>query len=150
MKRENYRNGVVIICTLLIYTFGFSQNRLPVSEIGTEWTFFKEANGIKFHTKKEVQPSKNGNSHADYVLVMLENTTNKELTVSYTLAVHYNLGCNGCNGKENTKTYVIPANSKIEGTLSDFASPIAMLLQNYEYNSEFIPEFISTENLIIK
>lgn len=121
----------------------FSQSKIPVESIKTDWTFFKQEKGIKFYVKKEIQ------SPDEYVLVKLENTTNKEITISYTLAIHYNLGCNGCN-TEHLKSYTIPANSSIEGNLSLFASPLAMHLTNYNSKSGYVPLHIATENLTIK
>lgn len=121
----------------------FSQSKLPVGSLTTEWSLFQEVKGVKFYAKKEIQ------SHDEYVLVKLENTTNKEITISYTLAVNYNLGCNGCN-TEHLKSYTIPAMSVIEGNLANFASPLAMHLTNHDPKNNYVPLHISTENLTIK
>lgn len=121
----------------------FAQEKFQVESITTEWNFFKEEKGVKFYVKKEIQSSD------EYVVVKLENTTNKEITVSYTLAIHYNLGCNGCN-TEHLKSFTIPAKSSIEGNLSHFASPLAMHLTNHDPKNKYVPQYISTENLTIK
>lgn len=121
----------------------FSQSKMPVESLTTDWSLFQEVKGVKFSAKKEIQ------AKDEYVLVKLENTTNKEITISYTLAVNYNLGCNGCN-KEHLKSYTIPAMSSIEGNLSHFASPLAMHITNNDPKNTYIPLHISTENLTIK
>lgn len=120
-----------------------SQSKIPVESITTDWSLFQEVKGIKFYAKKEIQ------SPDEYILVKLENTTDKEITISYTLGIHYNLGCNGCN-TEHLKSYTIPAKSIIEGNLSNFASPLAMHLTNHDPKNNYVPQSISTENLTIK
>jgi hypothetical protein len=121
----------------------FSQSKMPVESLTKDWSVFQEVKGIKFYAKEEIQ------SPDQYVLVKLENTTDKEITISYTLAVHYNLGCNGCN-TEYLKTYSIPAMSSIEGNLSNYMPPLAMHITNNNPKNTYIPLYISTENLTIK
>jgi hypothetical protein len=127
----------------------FSQSKLPVEAIKTDWNLFQEVKGIKFYVKKEAYKSE-GRQDVDYVIVKLENTSNKDLKVSYSLAVHYDAGCNGCNSGEYNKTLVVPANSSIEGKLTDGNSPTVMTLINHNQKNSWIPQFISTENLVIK
>lgn len=151
MKKMNglAKLSLFIIGMILCTSNVFSQEKFPVESITSEWTFYKDVKGIKFHVKKEVYSS-NGRLDVDYVVLKLENTTDKELTISYNLAVHYNEGCNGCNSTEYYKTLVIPAHSSIEGKMTDGNSPVVMLLVNPNQKNGLIPQFITTENLVIK
>ncbi|AEA42032.1 hypothetical protein [Fluviicola taffensis] len=128
----------------------FSQEKLPVEKITTEWTLFQEVKGVKFYIKKDIHQAEGGSNNVDYALVKLENTTNKEISVSYSLAVHYAEGCKGCNSSENNKKIAIPSNSSVTGNTADGFSPVATLLINHNQKDSYIPLFISTENLIIK
>lgn len=134
----------LLALTFLVWSSNvFSQSKIPVESLTTDWSLFQEVKGVKFYLKKETQ------SPDEYVLVKLENTTNKEITISYTLAVHYNLGCNGCN-TEYLKSYTIPSMSSIEGNLSNFMPPLAMHITNNNPKNTYTPLHISTENLTIK
>ncbi|MNY31459.1 hypothetical protein D3C86_1656230 [compost metagenome] len=86
----------------------------------------------------------------DYAIIKLENTSDKELNVSYSPVVYYNLGCNGCNSDEFYKTLVIPAHSSIEGNLADSKLPVVMLLSNPNLKNGWIPESIAIEKLTVK
>jgi hypothetical protein len=148
--------GVLAKLTLLALGFlmlsgnVFSQSKIPVTTIKTEWNLFQEVQGIKFFSKKEIHTAEGGPLDVEYVIVKLENTTDKDLTVAYSLAVHYNMGCNGCSSREYYKTLTIPAHSSIEGNPSNGRSPLSELLINHNQKNGWNPLYISTENLIIK
>ncbi|MNJ86101.1 hypothetical protein D3C87_35880 [compost metagenome] len=147
MKRRNalaFFLGIVL-CT----SSAFSQEKFPVQSITPEWTLFKEVNGVKIYLKKEVY-SAEGRLDMDYAIIKLENTSDKELNVSYSPVVYYNLGCNGCNSDEFYKTLVIPAHSSIEGNLADSKLPVVMLLSNPNLKNGWIPESIAIEKLTVK
>jgi hypothetical protein len=127
----------------------FSQSKIPVESITTDWSLFQEVKGVKFFAKKEIFSSP-GRLDLDYIVIKLENTTNEELNISYNLAVYYNLGCNGCNSDEYNKTLAIPPHSSIEGKMVDGNSPVAMPLTDPNLKNGWIAEFISTEKLTIK
>lgn len=126
----------------------FSQSKIPVESITTDWSLFQEVKRVKFYIKKEVFSSE-GRLDVDCAIIKLENTSNKELNVSYSLAVHYNLGCNGCNSDEYYRTLVIPAHSSIEGKLIEGNSPTVTVLSNPNNKNGWIPKFITTEKLTI-
>lgn len=127
----------------------FSQSKIPVESLTTDWSLFQEVKGVKFYAKKEIFSSP-GRLDLDYIVLKLENITNKELKISYNLAVYYNLGCNGCNSDEYNKTFTVPANSSIEGKMIDGNSPVAMPLTDPNLKNGWIAEFASIEKLTIK
>jgi hypothetical protein len=127
----------------------FSQSKIPVESITTDWSLFQEVEGVKFYVKKEVVSSK-GRLDIDYVVIKLENTTDKNLTLSYKLVINYDLGCNGCNSDEYLKTLIIPTNSTIEGNLREGNSPTAMILYDPNAKEVWNPKSILVQNLIIK
>lgn len=150
MKKACYKRGILFLFTLFICSFGFSQSKLPITDLSYDWTLLRKDKGVIFEVKKEFLSSEDGRSNADYALVKLTNTTNSDLTITYTLAIHFNLGCSGCSAGEYLKTYTVPANSTLEGTLADFASPLAMIIESHYYKSDYKPQFVSIENLTIK
>ena len=140
--------SLFISLTLLCNNSLFSQNKLPVASIDSEWNFFQEVKGIKFYVKREVKSSM-GRLDVDYLIFKLENTSNKDLDVSYSPVVYYNLGCNGCNSNEFYRNIVVPAHSSIEGNLSNPNFPVVMLLSNPNLKNGWIPESIETRNLTV-
>lgn len=134
---------------LLLSNSAFSQGKLNAEAITTDWSLFHEAKGVKFYAKKEIHTNE-GPLNVEYVVVKLENTTGKEVAVSYSLAVHTNLGCTNCGSTEYLKTLKVPANSSIEGNPSKERSPMADLLVNHNRKDGGIPQYIATENLVIK
>lgn len=125
----------------------FSQSKMPVKSLTTDWSLFQEVKGVKFYAKKEIHTNE-GPKDVDYIVIKLENTSNNDLTATYSLAVHFDSWCNGCNSAEYMKTITIPANSSIEGDSSKGRSPLFNSLTNH--NSTNIARYITTENLIIK
>ncbi|MNU88384.1 hypothetical protein D3C71_781930 [compost metagenome] len=151
MKKINVlaKLTLIAVCFLMWSGNAFSQSKIPVESIKTEWSLFQEVKGIKFYAKKEVH-SNEGPLDVDYVVIKLENTSDKDVTITYSLAVHFNMGCNGCNSSEYVKTLTIPANSSIEGNSYDGRSPLSETLSNHNQKNGWVPLFISTERLIIK
>lgn len=140
----------LVAITLLMFSgVAFSQSKIPVETIKTDWNLFQEVKGIKFYVKKESHTNE-GPKNVDYVVIKLENTSNKDITVTYSLAIHFDMGCSGCNSNEYVKTLTIPANSSIEGNSYDGRSPLAATFFNHNLKNSWIPLFISTEGLIIK
>lgn len=149
-KMDMLSRMTLFFCGMLLLTGNaFSQGKLKAEAITTDWSLFQEVKGIKFYAKKEIHTNE-GPLNVEYVIVKLENTTGKEVAVTYSLAVHTNLGCNGCNSTEYYKTLTVPANSSIEGNPSKERSPMAELLVNHNLKDGWIPQYISTENLVIK
>lgn len=140
---------LVAITFLMFSGNALSQSKIPVETIKTDWSLFQEVKGIKFYAKKETHTNE-GALGVDYVVVKLENTSSKDLTVTYSLAVHFDMGCSGCNSNEYVKTLTIPANSSIEGNSYDGRSPLSATIFNNNLKKSWVPLFISTEGLIIK
>lgn len=152
MKKNKLQFSLLLSILFILGTSirGYSQERLLVSDIQTEWTFFKEINGLKFYVKQESVNLFEGKKPLTFVLVKIENTTNKEVTTLYNLAVHYNFGCTNCGtSQEGKKPIVIPANGVVEGKYSDGNTPLSNLLTNPNLNNGWIPEFIGLEQMII-
>jgi hypothetical protein len=126
----------------------FSQSKIPVESITTDWSLFHEANGVKFYIKKESRSS-SGRLDVDYALIKLENTSNKKLNVAYSPVVHYNSGCNGCGSNEFYRTLEIPAHSSVEGKLTDANLPVVVLLSNPNLKNGLIPQSVALEKLSI-
>ncbi|WP_300665943.1 hypothetical protein [Fluviicola sp.] len=137
------------IAFLMFSGNAFSQSKIPVETIKTDWNLFQEVKGIKFYAKKEAHTNE-GAQNVDYLVIKLENTSNKDITVSYSLAIHFDMGCSGCNSNEYVKTLTIPANSSIEGNSYDGRSPLSATFFNHNLKNSWTPLFISTEGLIIK
>ncbi|MDR0801253.1 hypothetical protein [Fluviicola sp.] len=150
MKSHISKLSLFLVVFLLFGSKLHAQEKLPVESINQEWILFKEEKGLKFYIRKENIVSNSGNPEAEYAIVKLENTLNKQLTASYSLAVSYNMGCTGCGSSEYAKTLTIPAKSSLEGNLSDGNSPLVMLLINHKLKNGWIPLYITTENLVIK
>ena len=126
----------------------FSQSKIPVESITTDWSLFQEVKGVKFYIKKEAFSSV-GRLDVDYAIIKIENTSNKDLSVAYSPVVHYNSGCNGCGTNEFYRTLEIPAHSIIEGKLSDPKLPVVMLLSNPNLKNGMIPQSVALEKLSI-
>jgi hypothetical protein len=100
--------------------------------------------------KKQDISYKEGALPVTYVVVKLENTTDKDAKLLYNLAVFYNKGCNNCgNSQEYRKLVEVSAHSSIEGKVENGNSPIVSLLVNPNLNNGYIPEAIAVENLIL-
>jgi hypothetical protein len=128
----------------------FSQERLPVESITTDWTFFKEVKGVKFYVKEEKATVIEGKEPFTYVLVKLENTNNKAVKLIYNLAAHYNEGCVNCgNSQEARKLVEIPANQTVEGKYDSGNCPTSVLIYNPNNKLSWKPVSIAIENLII-
>jgi hypothetical protein len=135
-----------MLCTSTV----FSQEKLPVEAIKSDWTLFKEVKGVKFYIKEQVVETNDGRKPINYAVVKLENTTNKELKLLYNLEVHYNLGCNNCNqNSESRQLITIAPKSTVEGKVEDGNTPLSTLIVNNNLNNGWIPEYISLGNLII-
>lgn len=148
-KMDMLSRMTLFFCGMLLLTGNaFSQGKLKAEAITTDWSLFQEVKGIKFYIKKDVFSSE-GRLDVDYAIIKLENTSEKELNVSYSPAVYYNLGCNGCKSTEYYRTLVIPAYTSIEGNLEDPKLPIVMLLSNPNLKNGWIPESIEIRNLTI-
>ncbi len=152
MNKQNLRInfGLTAMFLLFILFTGYSQERMSVADIKTDWTFFKEVKGLKFYVKQESVEVTPGKKPLTFVLVRIENTTNKDVTALYNLAVHYNFGCTNCGtSQEGRKPVVIPANGSVEGKYDNGNTPLSNLLVNPNLNNGWIPELIAIEQLII-
>jgi hypothetical protein len=147
IKLINLLSGVAFF---MLASFAFGQQHYPTDAITTDWTMFKQERGINFYVKKQDISYKEGALPVTYVVVKLENTTDKDAKLLYNLAVFYNKGCNNCgNSQEYRKLVEVSAHSSIEGKVENGNSPIVSLLVNPNLNNGYIPEAIAVENLIL-
>lgn len=151
-------NKINVLVKLTLFFVGFmlftssvfSQERLPVEAIKSDWTLFKEVKGVKFYIKEQLVETNDGRKPINYAVVKLENTTNKELKLLYNLEVHYNLGCNNCNqNSESRQLITLAPKSTVVGKIEDGNTPLSTLVINRNLNNGWIPEYISLGNLII-
>lgn len=152
MNNQIRKNKVGLTLFFLLFLFfkGYSQERMLVSDIKNDWTFFKEVKGLKFYVKQEAVEVFQGKEPLTFVLVRIENTTDKEVTTVYNLAIHYNFGCTNCGtSQEAKKPVVIPAHGTVEGQYTDGNTPTSNLLSNPNLKNGWIPEFIALEQIII-
>ncbi|TSJ48210.1 hypothetical protein [Fluviicola chungangensis] len=152
MSKKNVLGKLTLFFVGIMFCMStaFSQEKLPVESIKSDWVLFKEAKGIKFYAKQEVIETNDGRKPVSYAVVKLENTTNKEVKLLYNLEVHYNLGCNNCNPNSEARQLVtIAPNKSIEGKYTDGNTPLSVLLLNANLNNGWIPEYLMIGNLII-
>lgn len=128
----------------------YSQDRIPLESITTEWTLFKEVKGVKFYVKEEKATVIEGKQPFTFVLVKLENTNNKTVKLLYNLAAHYEEGCTNCgNSQEARKLVEIPANQTVEGKYDSGNCPTSVMLYNPNNKLSWKPLAVAIENLII-
>ena len=91
----------------------------------SDWTLYKTIDGVKIFTKESDCVFKDGsNMDQTVILFKLENTTNKDIMVSWTLRVWYNEKEMINYGDPNQRNYsfIVDSNKSIEGDCSQLSN----------------------------
>lgn len=151
MNKQNLRIkfGLSFLLLFFILFTGYSQEQMPVNEIKSDWTFFKEVKGIKFYVKKEFRSIDQSPQPLEYFVVKIENNTSKDVKLLYNFGVISNFGCTGCETSENRQLIELKKNSTIQGDLNNWNYALMGLLVNPNIKNGLVPESITLLNLII-
>ena len=84
--------NLLSVLFVIIITSAFTPN-----SSSSDWTLYKEVNGVKIFTKVNACQLQSTNKSNQYVLFKYVNTTNKNKRISGRVDAYYNNLCRSCN-----------------------------------------------------
>ncbi len=95
----------LIICSLISSNI-FSQNTSKsVSSPESDWSLFKELNGVQVFTQiDECNDFKNG-THYEYIMLRFVNTTSVNKKIKWSENLYYNGKCSNCDGNSDKPVF---------------------------------------------
>ncbi len=134
------------ILILLAFFLSFASIAQTSENQKNTWTLLEDKEGVKFYVSfQEVELTK-GFKPYSVMYVKVENTLEKEVSISFSLAAFFKEGCAGCVEPESIVQLVIPANESLEGSqeLNKSGMQRVIFNPNVANNFEFQSAGIST------
>lgn len=121
-------------------------------EYTTEWKLFKEEQGIKFYYKY-ADCDFTDKLDAQWVLLKIENTTNKTLLIEWNLYNYFNGVCGLCKNDPNNEAHKeikLAPNSSIEGEcVSHCPKSLRIFSKFLEFKTDDLLTKFEIKNLIL-
>jgi len=104
---------LLLACLFALTGFAATPDFTPEPE--NDWVHYKTVDGVKISYKYADCEFPNNNWKQRWVLLKIENSTGADVAVEWDLEIYANGACTTCSSEEYHRTFVVDANSSIEG-----------------------------------
>lgn len=103
-----------------------------------DWKLLTSENGINIYTQKAFCDLEGAPNQFEYLLFKAENTSTSELEFDIQFEIHFEEGCNGCQGTEETGTRItLKAGDSIEGSCSNLENKLSYFILNPSFKDSW-------------
>lgn len=124
---------VFSVLFVIISNFSFSQVKVTES-----WNLLKSQEGIEVYSKIITCETEGFSTPINYLIYKVSNTNSTSQTVGLQFAIHFEEGCNGCGGSEETYTEIkLNAQQSIEASCSNFGERLSYFILNPSFEGSW-------------
>lgn len=131
-----YQKNIAFIFAILfvaISGFSFSQTKETDS-----WSLLKSQDGIEVYSKIVSCETEGFSTPVNYLVYKISNTNSVPQTVGLQFAIHFEEGCNGCGGGEETSIEItLDAGQFVEAGCSNFLDRLSYFILNPSFKDSW-------------
>jgi hypothetical protein len=140
--------------TNLLFLFLMMSGSFMAQSLGNltnDWKLIQDKDGVQFFAKtEECKMSEQSPKPFDIAFLKIVNNTNKEVEVAYNFVIEFTEGCNGCDGRDESRfSQKIPANGSIVEDCNFKQEGMAHIIRNQNFDGGWNFEKVSVANVTI-
>jgi len=134
-KSVYQKKASLVLSVLFVIISNLSFSQVKVTE---SWNLLKSQEGIEVYSKIVACETEGFSTPVNYLVYKVSNTNSTLQTVGLQFAIHFEEGCNGCGGSEETFTEVtLNAQQSIEASCSNFIEKMSYFILNPSFKDSW-------------
>lgn len=121
----------LLVLLTLLTSLPLMAQQISSETFNGEWQLLSQAEGLNVYIKKESCSIEHFDQPLIYAMIRIENTSSKSVSGSFTMGLHYDVGCYGCDGQpEASRSFEIEAGETLEGNCEFENTQLTFLISN--------------------
>jgi len=137
--QKSFSNNLFSFLCVIFFLFFGAFNLFSQMPDSNRWQLVKAKDGVSVYSQIQTCDIEGAPNPFDYVVFKVENTTLEPLTIGLHFEIHFEEGCNGCGGSDETSAALfLEGGSSIESTCADPVDQLAYFILNPGFADSWI------------